>query len=154
MNNLADLLGQNEGGEPASQADIAAVMREFLENDAAIKRHADEAESLKEKNKALESLLLDWFVENGIQSFSLNGKIVYKRIDQCVSVKSGMREAVAAWARKAGFGDKVQGAVPPATLKALVVEWRGEDRDDSQVPPELLEMLSIYDLPRVCIRAK
>lgn len=128
-------------------------LKELVRLDAAIKAAKDSAEEMSAQRADLERDLIEWFAQNGWQNISVEGRTVYKQKSSYVSIKTGLREAVIEWAKAHGFGEKVQEQIPPATLKALVLEWMGEGADTDQVPAELLALLNVGTTVKLVVRS-
>lgn len=131
-----------------------ALLRELVKVDREIKEGNDAVDLLKKRRTELESLLVEWFALNGWTKVTCDGKTIYRRRELHVSVREACREQVIEWAKGAGFGEKVQEQIPPATLKAMVKEWVGDAVELDQIPEGLSPLLNVFEDVKLRVNAR
>lgn len=125
-------------------ADFLDLMREFVEIDAAIKDRDDEIDSLKEKRRHLEEILLQEFSKNGLQNMNIDGRVVFRRKDlRAYKAKGVSTEQVCEALEREGMGELVRPAYSPQSLTAYVRELT--ERGD-ELPEGLRELVVKQDV--------
>lgn len=131
--------------KPVDIFKLAAKLRELRERK---KKLQDE---LKEVNAAIdqcEQALAEEMISQEVQNFNLDGRTFYLSTQVYASPKADRKYELYQWLKDNGYGDMVQETVHSRTLSAFVKELL----DEGELPPELAEMVNVYEKTVVGMR--
>ena len=108
-------------------------------------------EQVKALNKEIESKqqqMVELMLDEEIDKFSRNGRLFYMAVKTRVSPKAGMKPKLIEWLKESEYADLVKEDVHARTLES----WARELIENEELPPEVEEMLNIYDQTVINIR--